>query len=424
MNTYRYLARLVIETTTPIAISSGDKDIITDKLIMTDVNGLPYIPGTSIAGVLRGMCEGTNLDSLFGATSNGSKIIVSSALLVGHDGSIVEGLVNLHDPFYERLKQLPIRQHVKIGANGAAKKNSLFNEQIVYAGTRFCFEIELHDEKNDDNTQKINQILNLFYSSSFRIGGGTRSGFGRISVVECKQAEIETTNLKYIDKTSSLNDPFWVNVASSFDQDATLDDLKPYTSFELHPEHFFCMGEIPLLEDQIKWEDRKPRFSMQEYAVIPGSSIKGALSHRTAFYYNLANNVSLESISRNGGKFSQYVEKENNTIKELFGSEEIIGKVLIDDSFLEIVNLPLFKQTRIAIDAYSGGTISGALFPKQQINKCNLKLPKIKVEVYLDRECSDESKKALNLAIDDLKNGHLQIGSNTTIGLGVMINKV
>ena len=52
-NKYRFLARLVIESKTPLNIGSGNKSIKTDSLVLRDVNGLPFIPGTTIAGLLR-----------------------------------------------------------------------------------------------------------------------------------------------------------------------------------------------------------------------------------------------------------------------------------------------------------------------------------------------------------------------------------
>ena len=54
---HRFLARFVIEAETPLAVGSGEKDVLTDALVATDVNGLPYIPGTAIAGVVRHMIE-------------------------------------------------------------------------------------------------------------------------------------------------------------------------------------------------------------------------------------------------------------------------------------------------------------------------------------------------------------------------------
>lgn len=50
---FRYVARIVIEADTPICVGSGEKTIDTDSEVTLDVNGLPYIPGTTIAGVLR-----------------------------------------------------------------------------------------------------------------------------------------------------------------------------------------------------------------------------------------------------------------------------------------------------------------------------------------------------------------------------------
>ena len=50
---YRHLARIIVEAVTPIAIGTGSKDILTDAPVVRDINGLPYIPATSLAGVIR-----------------------------------------------------------------------------------------------------------------------------------------------------------------------------------------------------------------------------------------------------------------------------------------------------------------------------------------------------------------------------------
>ena len=53
VNNKRVVARVVIEAATPLSISSGANNVMTDDLILTDVNGLPYIPGSTICGVIR-----------------------------------------------------------------------------------------------------------------------------------------------------------------------------------------------------------------------------------------------------------------------------------------------------------------------------------------------------------------------------------
>ena len=49
---YRYLAQITIEATTPLKIGSGTKGIKTDSLVIRDVNGFPFIPGTTLAGLM------------------------------------------------------------------------------------------------------------------------------------------------------------------------------------------------------------------------------------------------------------------------------------------------------------------------------------------------------------------------------------
>ena len=52
-NTIRYIARFVVEAATPLAVGSGNKGLTIDRLVIKDANGLPFIPGTSLAGVVR-----------------------------------------------------------------------------------------------------------------------------------------------------------------------------------------------------------------------------------------------------------------------------------------------------------------------------------------------------------------------------------
>ena len=47
------IARITLEATSPLAVGSGEKDIITDAPVTRDVNDLPYIPGTSLMGIIR-----------------------------------------------------------------------------------------------------------------------------------------------------------------------------------------------------------------------------------------------------------------------------------------------------------------------------------------------------------------------------------
>ena len=190
-NNYRNIARLTIEAETPIAISSGEKSILTDSAVLKDINGLPYIPGTSLSGVIRSSFnyDDLNKKDLFGFQEKdegkGSKIIFSDAVMIGKDGTVMDGIreIDYKDSFYRHYLNLPIRHHASINSRGVVTNTGKFDEEIVYKGTRFCFEIEIISSK--DESKVLNNIISLFHQESMRFGGGTRNGFGKMKLVNC-----------------------------------------------------------------------------------------------------------------------------------------------------------------------------------------------------------------------------------------------
>ena len=85
---YRSLARVIMEAATPLSIGSGDKNIITDALILTDVNGLPYIPGTTLAGIIRHALKKETGDRLFGYQKTNSNARTQTPPLGGRGASL------------------------------------------------------------------------------------------------------------------------------------------------------------------------------------------------------------------------------------------------------------------------------------------------------------------------------------------------
>ncbi len=308
-NTHRYIAKIIFETTSALAVGSGQSDLNTARLIARDFNDLPYVPGTSLAGVVRHAYEAANGDTvkdLFGfqdlkeKEGTGSRIIFSSAHLVATDGTtILDGLQDLdfsQDSFYKNFSKssLPIRDHVKITEKGVAKDQGKFDEQLVYKGTRFGFEIELVGTADDmDNWSELLAILS---QPNFRLGAGTRNGFGAIKIVDIQARTYVLTNttdlMAYLGKTSSLNDDC-IGFASMTLAEKVDTNWKAY-SVTLKPENFFLFGAgvgdldvdlRPKTEKVISWASGQAQFS-EEQILIPATSVKGAIAHRLAFHYN------------------------------------------------------------------------------------------------------------------------------------------
>ncbi len=329
---YKYIARITLEATTPLAVGSGQKGLWVDKVVARDANGLPYIPGTSLTGVLRHAIEdeqktaGANLidvNDLFGQGGDkgtGSRLALSSACMVGSDGKVVEGLqqLNYTQGFYSFFDRLPERDHVRITHRGVAdaKGHGKFDEQLVHRGARFVFEIELTGTLKDDAAWQA--MLRCLVSPAFRIGSGTRKGFGKLRIVSEKSQyrRFDLTNktdfLAYLNLSASLNETGegWQPLTDT----AQTDDYPGWAypgwirySLQLTPADFFLFDagagdvdadNVPKKELSVEWDANEKPFidKKNEQYLIPATSVKGAISHRTAYHYNFLKG---QTIQRN-----------------------------------------------------------------------------------------------------------------------------
>lgn len=472
MNTHRYLARFIIEAETPLAVGSGERDVMTDRLVATDVNGLPYIPGTALAGVLRNDVHQVDKDDIFGfqkgSEGQGSRLILSSAQMVGEDGQVIDSLQNLdfNDSFYAHFQNLPIRQHVRISHKGAAEQGGKFDEQVVYKGARFCFEMELVGTVTDQPSWE--KLLAEFSNPAFRLGGGTRKGFGEISVIEIKSEILDLSKdqelIRYLEKTSELNDRFWNSVTKSEEPNSGKTDWIQY-ELTLTPDDFFLFSSgfgsedgsadmSYVTEKIIQWENGKPSFT-NEKVLIPATSVKGALAHRTAFHFNKICEVFADKLKdassitelcqkgyydfRNqpGDRFDSknyydrisLVTTYNPAVRNLFGfalddkeqDGAMRGNVILSDIFLsEKKNAKQKLLNHVAIDRFTGGAMDGALFSEEVVGSKET----FTLKILVKKDLNNDFLNAFEYALNDLCNGMLPLGGGTMRGHGGFSGKM
>lgn len=445
-NQYRFLARIIIEAKTPLNIGSGNKGIKSDSLVLRDINGLPFIPGTTIAGLLRHTL-GDDADMYMGSQEMGSPLIVTEAKMLDSDGTVLDGLLSqdkLHSPFLVNFRQLPIRQHAKIGDRGATVKGGKFDEEIVLQGARFCFEMELLSD--NDNVTKFKEILNTLNSDTFRIGSGSRSGFGEIEVVgsQCqfKKINLEDPEQKewYLKKTSSLSEK-WQD-AETIKLETT--KTKGWTTYkiQLNPIDFMLFGSgfgndkadmTFIRESFVDWSITPAIVKDREQVIlIPASSVKGALSHRLAFHYNKLKKIFADDLPE-GKKVEDYVGKNNEAVKAVFGSEgekgsdgkmqnKQRGNVLMSDIIQE-ANVSSKILNHVSIDRFTGGAIDGALFNEETLyakgQSFNLKLV-----VNNDAFKDEDVQTAFETTLRDLCSGMLPLGGGVNRGNGCFIGTI
>lgn len=438
--THRHIVRLTVEAATPLAVGTGKgSDILTDAPVAKDVNGLPYIPATSIAGVLRhamgyidNKTDGNPFGYIDGAdnddSGHGSDIIFTDAVMVGKNGKALDGIqdIDWNDEFYRYFQDLPVRQHVRIDHKGTAENNGKFDNEVVYKGTRFVFEIELMSDKDDK--EHIEKAIGHLRYCTLRIGGGTRKGYGKLKIIKCLKASLDLSMPehleKYLKKSSSLAEDW--DGFTEVSEIGSLDNPKwTHYKLTLSPVDFFMFGsgmgdsdadnvyvsELVVCRNGIDGNKR---------VLIPGSSVKGALAHRTAYHYN-----KIKKRFAGGQKPEDITGCNNEAVAAIFGEEKsnktfTRGRILIDDVIKGQAEPKATTKTFFhnKIDQFTGGTMDGALFQKKVIYD---KDAEYTFDIYVENSAlaDDDIKTAFVQSLRDICTGLLPLGGITNRGNGI-----
>lgn len=409
MTQNRYIAHIVIEADTPIKVGSNASDFWLDSPVQRDWNGLPMILGTSIAGVLRKDFGGDKND-IFGK-DNGSKVIFSNALLVDENGKVCEKLLLEKSDFLKIFDNLPIRDHTAITDRGTAKEHAKFDEEVVYKGTRFKFSIEFIEE----NKATFDAILDLLSNPAFRLGGGSTKGFGKFKICEIK------TKLTSLENYSSSLNQILSHCEEYTTKQSTSNTHTTYT-LTLKPDEFFMFGSgfgdgdadmTPVHEQVVDYANKK---LSDKQILIPASSIKGAIAHRTTYHLNKLLGNTIEA--KNGLESVKEIFGEaKNSKQNIAGSK---GKILISDCFKkEGGQTKTFDH--VSIDRFTGGAIDGALFQEKTIADDG---ESYTIDILLENNIDKSYIDAFESALKDITTGMLPLGGSTTKGHGVFSGTV
>jgi len=437
----RYLARITIEFTTPFFIAGKD-DVSSDSMFVADANGLPTIPGSSIAGVLRhAFSDSIDEDqdkrivsSIFGYQENdegcGSRLSVSFGCIHDSTNKPVEGILpatGLADPVLRQSLDVLRRDHVRINHLGSADEHGKFEDFRVPAGHRFTFEMLL--EGNESDQPHLNRLLSILASDSTRFGGKSRRGYGAFEVVSLKQ---DVFNL-YTDQgyNGFTSHPVHLSIDSPMQEMvSTLEPLKSdncvTAELKLVPKGLWFIGGgddedadlSPIMESRIIWDETGGRVGEPE-VVVPGAAIKGVISHRVAYHHNrisgnFADNKSGEELLLLSGT-------NNKAVREIFGfhrsnTDGQRGRLLIDDCYIGTPDQKIVDH--VSIDRFTGGarTMGGALFNEKPI--CDKTGFSLNITISESDSICESSRKALSLALRDMAIGLVAVGSGSGRGNG------
>ena len=382
----------------PLILGSGFS-AETDKDILKDAKGIPFIPASSIAGIsqsamqnlwakrgLNEACRQREQEKYFGYVSNDGENIQSHSKICFYDATIFKGT-----PY------ISVRDGVGLDEYKVARKGAKFDMEVLEPGVTFVtyFEQNFYSEDEEDI---IKDLATIWKNTQIYLGAKTMRGYGAIQEVQVWKKEFDfskkdsVTEWLSFDMYADWNEDE-EEITGFGVEDGLLLELKQVGGISIRKYTTRVKEEneeaVPDSEQLTIWNNGK------EIPVIPGSSWAGAFLHR------------MEELD----------PQEN--YEALFGvckSEEQHKKSVICFSESQIMGAKEKVLTRNAIDRFSGGAMDKSLFTEKTYYGGSTTL---KISFSEKKALTENAARTLAACITDLHYGFLSVGGLTAVGRGL-----
>jgi len=456
-----YFARAVLENLTPLSIATGSPDGVFDTALVRDANGLPALPGSSLAGVLRHLWASTHgsdhTNAVFGFQrldqGQTSRLQLSWGALLDSQGRTAEGLLigavskRLEDPLYAaalaEIDAPRFRNRVRLGHRGAAADTGKFDRAVLAAGHRFAVELRLAAARDDDGTE-WQQVLRLLAHPALRLGGATRSGLGRLQCVSLHQRRFDLRAPADVDAFLALGRGLCD--AQGLTQHAPQPDYAQFLSGELklEPRGLWRIGQgdkplkesgktpdlLPVVEQRVQWDAAGRGSRGPDRLLLPAASLKGALAHRMAFHARRfarlwAEDIDMATADDKPAAVAALLGEVKDKRRGRSERPGQAGALYIDDAWLAVSAVKLAHVTHNGIDRFTGGVRDRVLFEEESVLGGELRIPITLDRAFLERSGkADEARLAFKAALDDLCQGRLALGSRVSTGNGLFAGEL
>jgi len=435
----KHYLKITFQLDSPLCIGSGRNDI-TDQDILRDARGIPYIPGSAVAGVLREACQGIMDDKAwkyyfgYSSTNTGNKVksdndIIESQIIF-YDATLVgDNKDKDGNPKY-RISQ---RDGVALNEYKSAKKQAKFDWEILEGDCKFQTFIEISEEQSNVNEKvKVDEVLTniakIWKETDIRFGAKTTRGYGKICNVEIIGKNFDFTSKDEISSWIDFNifeENSWENAILYEDMLNTLMKDNIWTlkdnnrlSLKLRLEGGLsirrysteCSDEESAPDQEQLTTVNFDKNGSEEVAVIPGTTWAGAIGHRMEELIK-SSKVKEVEISKDYIQKYYYFGTVDSKVKE---------KSLIYFNESKLTGGQFKKMSRNAIDRFLGSTAEGALFTEKIYIGGETTLDISFGDPYNTAvSYSDDFIKALAATLTDLHEGYLAVGGATSVGRGI-----
>lgn len=380
----RYTLTGTVKLTSPLIIRAGvNNDILNDTvddIVVTYHDGQPFIPGTSLAGVLRQDLQGLVPDAelvLFGSI----------------DDKGTQSALQINDIPLENTN-IVVRDGIRIDdVRGVTVDGAKYDFEVIESGAtgqlRIDCVIRHCHEQQGAKIEKALAALGNALQHGIAIGARTVNGFGRVA---CKDIALE-----HYDFTKPDHVKAWLTgksgAAVAIPKQALVADRDLVINMDAYLEDTVLIKSI--FEEA--WEDKSVAL------FVPGTSVKGVLRHQC-------------------GRILQAIGSNDELVNTLFGysndddKDSRKGRVMVDEIYFD-KQFNQEEQPRIRVDRFTGGAMNGALFQDHPVR--NTKGDAVTFPLRMTvKNCNDAEAGLVMLLVKDLMTGQVTLGANRTIGYG------
>ena len=379
-----YLCKFIQKS--PLRISSGYGEN-TDVDLIRDSKGRPFIPGTSLAGVLRSLYSFDNEKELFGdvdskGNSSDSKLLIS-------DGVLDEKAKD-SDYFISSRDGVGVDEKL-----GTAIKGAKFDFECVECSRPYYSVIELTDAKFENDTDLL---LAYVMKNGISLGGKTTRGYGDMAVQVKKKIFTFPEDLEEWLNYDAFNYSGYSELLDVEISDNSANQTIISCDIEMAGSFIVRVNTSAISEDAMPLSAHE-----SGNPVIPGTSWAGSFRHHLLKINDTVNAC------------------ESSLINEIFGKSKDKKKSQIRFNETNICGSYKYSYTRNVVDRFTGGTVEGALFTEMLARNGKGKLvitlsDKVNNKAFLD---------LLGAAIIDLDKGYFNVGGEGNVGRGlVKINSI
>lgn len=442
--TGRWVLKGILQLMSPLIIGGGnalfgDSDIV----VLKDELGRPFIPSSSITGALKHAFadyEYTGNDDecfmqnsrwfwggeyLYQEPDSGNEYKNEQEQENDKTDRTVrscQSAMIISDLFLEGDNYYPvtIRDGIKVNhKSGTAEEGKKFDFEMVEPGNCFVFKMEIVIRKAFSKSifkLLLNWVVSRLQSGEFSLGARTSQGFGRCCLKEYKFFEFNFAQKDHVLGWLSGNYEPAVKKEEKFTSPVLL--KYKYDLFRIkalfHVSNSIIVGSYPSTAaepDKVHIQSRKPDGSGEPVAVIPGTSLRGAIRSRAE---RIANTLGVYNEQEFNILFGWVNDTGDETSgPNAFKSKIMINESLVDGSFNEEI------QYRVKIDRFTGGVMNGSLFDSMPVWAKGSLGPFVILDLVIKYYEPWEAGLIL-LVLKDMWNEDLPVGGEKAVGRGTL----